>query len=207
MPPLPLPHSVPNAIFLAGGPQPMRTEVAHRLADLIPGGQAHSFAAPIRDGVVGTFFMGDPSIDIAALANHPILPSLDSPTFGGFVTAFSQFMAAFFSDPAIIGKIAARRIEENMTYFHHFIFDDADTKENIRIIADLIGRDKSMIVNFAPNGLMSRTIRVIDIRPDTPRDAVCEIFAALAPVPLPVPPASPTPLPASNQGIDLNDLA
>lgn len=160
---LPTALRLPAATFLCGGPQAFRTELANILADITHGAQAHSFAAPIRDGALGTFFSGDPSIDIAELSAQPILPEPNCPTFGAFVSAYSQFLAAFFSDPAIIGRLTSRRVEENLHYFHSFIFDDADQKENIRLIADMFGRDQCLILNCGTPHLSSQTIPVLTL--------------------------------------------
>lgn len=163
---------LPAVTFLCGGSPILRTEVANTLADICSSAQAHSFAAPIRDGVCGAFFMGDPAIDVSKLSSLPILPRDDSPTFGDFVSAFSQFMSAFFSDPSILGTLAVRRVEENREWFSHFIFDDADTKENIRMVADLFGRKDALIINFGEPYLTSSSIRVIDLPRSLPLDPI-----------------------------------
>lgn len=190
---LPSPN-LPAVTFLCGGSQHLRTEVANLLADLTFGGQAHSFSSPLRDGILGTFFMGDPTIDIDALADHPIFPSPLSPTFSQFTKAYAQFLSAFFSDPSIIGRIAVNRINDNRDHFYHFIFDDADTKENIRLIADLFGRENAMIVNFGEPSLTSTSIKVLSLPSSLPPDArsIIEYLAhSLNPKPLPVPPVVP----------------
>jgi hypothetical protein len=193
---------LPAVTFLAGGNPRLRTEVANLLADLVRGAQAHSFASPIRDGVLGTFFMGDPAIDIAAIEHMPIFPDEGSPTFRDFIVAFSQFLPAFFSDPSIIGRIAARRAEENMEYFAHLIFDDADNVANVKRIADLFGRENALIVNFGEPKLTSKSIRVINIAAVDPAECIWHIAAHLGSVPpLPTP---PSPKPPEN---NLDDLA
>jgi hypothetical protein len=198
------PHiDLPAVTFLAGGNPRLRTEVANLLADLVRGAQAHSFASPIRDGVLGTFFMGDPAIDIAAIEHMPIFPDDGSPTFRDFIIAFSQFLPAFFADPSIIGRIAARRAEENMEYFSALIFDDADNVANVKRIADLFGRENALIVNFGEPALRSKSIRVLDVAASDPASYIWAIAHALNPsVPLPHSPASSKP-PENN----LDDLA
>jgi len=183
---IPIPQ-IPHITFLCGGPPLLRTEVANILSDIVPSAQAHSFAAPIRDGVLGTFFMGDPSIDVSKLTHLPILPQNNSPTFGDFISAFSQFMASFFANPSIIGLLAARRIEENRDYFDRFIFDDADTKENMRLIADIFGREHALIINFVSPSFTSQSMRVIDLPSDlnSPLPIIEYLASSLNPKPEP----------------------
>lgn len=198
--------ALPSVTFFWGGPQLLRTEVANILSDVCDA-QAHSFASPIRDGVLGTFFMGDPTIDVSKLTALPILPN-SSLTFGDFISAYSQFLPSLFGDPAIIGRLARRRVEENLDYFHHFIFDDADTKENVRIVADVFGRSNALIVNFGPHtGVASKSMRIIHL-PDglnEPLSIIHHLATQLNPLPVPplIPTASPSTVP---QRTILDDL-
>lgn len=160
---------LPAVTFFCGGSQSLRTETAHVLADNTYNAQTWSFSAPIQEATLGCFFSGDPGIDVGKLSDRSIFPE-GGPTFGDFVSAFSQFLPAFFSSPAIIGRLALRRLEENRQYFHHFIFDDADTKENIKLVADLFGRSDSLIVNFGEPYLLSKSIRVLDLPRSLPHN-------------------------------------
>ena len=164
-----LPH-FPRITFFSGGPQALRTEVANALADLMPFGQSHSFRSPVYEGILGTLFMGDPSIDVTHRRLDPVVHGI-SLSIGGLTDAYESFLRGVCPQP-ILGYLAAQRVTENLEWVKHYIFDDADHIDEIRLAADVVGRGDALIVNFGGHRFNSATIRILDV---TSSDALAVI--------------------------------
>lgn len=148
--------TLPSCVFI-NGHFPLATELANALSDRWQGAQAHSFDAPLRDGALGTFFQGDPSIDIQTLLHTPCIPD-SATTYEVFLKNYLAVLKMSFGE-TILATLALRRLEENTRYFSTFVFDDATDKMNIRPIADHFGRANCLIVNLTPTiALKSKTI-------------------------------------------------
>ena len=98
------------AITFINGPQPLATEVANMLSDIIPQCMAHSFEEPLRNAANGLFFYGDPSIDIGTMLDKDVpLPSID-----GRQATYEDFLAGLHTllikqhGADVLGALATR---------------------------------------------------------------------------------------------------
>lgn len=140
------PLTYPAAVLLQGGPARDRLDLAYHIADHWPRCQAHSFLSPVREGMVGTFFQGDPSVDLNSLLDQPINEQTQL-TFGKFQSLYEAFLRSNLGQD-YLGFMASKRLEENLDWFATFVFDDADSVRNIRHIVDMFEPMTCIVVNM-----------------------------------------------------------
>ena len=141
---------LPLITFITGPDELARHNFANALANLDISTQVHSFASPLRDGALGTFFMGDPFIDIGAKQEEKIAGS--ARTFGEFLSAYHTFLQNFFPNTPILGALLGNAIADNLDFFAYFIIEDAtpDFKADARYLVDRFSAPECLLVQLSP---------------------------------------------------------
>lgn len=161
---------LPHITFLIGSDNPTRYRFAGHIADLHRG-KAMSYMTPIEDGLCGTFFEGDPGINIYTMHDIEVIPN--HITYGALGRQYVDFLEWHVAKD-ILAQLLIKRIEEAESYYDRFIVCDARDKDDVRPVADYFGREHCLIVNIETgtvppaNYLTSKTIKCITIPSASP---------------------------------------
>lgn len=144
---------LPAFTFITGESGVGKTTLANLLFDEVKGLQSHSFAYPLRLGLIGAFYEGDITRNMTEQqAKVAELPGFPGVTNRDFLNAFGDFFRDFLGDDAI-GVAALHFVREQADYFQRFAFDDARRRLDIQAISDEFGKDNCLLVELVrPTG-------------------------------------------------------
>lgn len=174
----PAKHPYPSVVFLCGPDAALATESAFALTEAWPATQAHSFKTPLFEGMRGTFFEGDPSIQLNTILEKRIREN-NARTYKDFLSQYEHFLRGFFgTGEQVLASLLIERIGENLDWFSTFVIDDATSPRDMRMVADVFGAETCLIVNLPGSDHISNDLKVLNIEDIVDSEAVVESIEA-----------------------------
>ena len=138
---------LPRTVFLCISEKDLalRNPIANALIDRIPASGGWAFQAPLFNGVAGMFYYCNPAFDMGKANAEVPYPPKEAVLF---YPKFERLLRDHFGDE-IIATMAWDYVRENSEYFDWLFFTDAFNRiDDIRFLADKIGRDKCTVANI-----------------------------------------------------------
>lgn len=135
---------LPRITFLAGPPTQCR-ELASIIAEADSEAMPCSFRTPILSACRAIFYEEDPSINLLAETELPIVKE----PVADFLHNLETMLRNHYG-PTLLGQIMLRSIEENSNYFDRFVLIDG-IYTDMEEIANNLGRQNCLLIDLSPN--------------------------------------------------------